>query len=160
MKKLSTILVMTGLMLLSSAQNVYAQKEQNLKSAKGIIDSIDWKQTPMPGGMVTINVECNDGQVALTNNGNAEVKAGTLVKWNITCPYVKSIQIIPGSKGYFQHSDIWEVEPEPLGAKSWIGQTKLLGQEDPNITYGFYSVIWFDQFNTPYVIDPLIRVNK
>jgi hypothetical protein len=164
MKKLSTILAMTGLIFLSSTQVSCAQTEKNVKSAEDFIASIDWAASPPPTGMITFRLDCKDGPVELTNNGNAEVKAGTLVKWTITCGSIKSIQIVPGSKGFSTHSDIWEVKPYPLGgnpeAKSWIGDTKILTDEDDDILYGFYNVIWFDENNTPHVIDPLIKVNK
>lgn len=164
MKKLSTILIVTGLIFLGSTQVSCSQTEQKMKSAQDIIDSIDWKASPPPveRATVTISVGCGaNGEATLTNNGNAEVKDGTQVKWHITCPKIKGIQIAPGSKGFGAlHSDIWEAEPVPFGAKSWMGQIKELGENDPGVIFGFYNLIWFDENNTPHVIDPLIKVNK
>ena len=110
----------------------------------------------------TINIYCNKvtGDVEVSGNGKATVHSGHFVKWNVTCSKITKIEIIPGSKGFAQHKDIWEIKPAPLGALVWMGQVKTLGDEDPPSIEGFYSVIWFDEFNTPHVIDPLIEVNK
>ena len=156
MKKLSTILVMTVLMFMSSAQDICAQ-------TKSVLDSINelMKASPPPTGMIVINVECKeDGKVSLTNRGNADVKNGTRVRWNITCDIVDRIVVYPDSKGHEDHTNIWASGPEPQGDKSWAGITRLLDDNDPNYILGYYTVIWYEKNNTPHVIDPLIKVNK
>ena len=115
-------------------------------------------QTPvLMMSMKTLNVmrDQKTGEVTITNNGNADVKTGSFVKWNVTGPGIKKIEIVPGSKGNTDHDNIWAVDPAPFGPKSWLGQVV-----DETDVQGYYSVIWFDEYNTPHVIDPLIKVNQ
>lgn len=107
--------------------------------------------------MKTITVDVNaEGQVTLTNNGNADVDKQEDVLWSVK-QSLTSITIRPYIQPDSGQIDIWSTAPAPFpntNSKNWQGTVGDVAGEE------YYYVDWEKTDGSTGTIDPKITVNR
>lgn len=110
------------------------------------------------GQATTINVYTDDeGNVQLSNNGNATVKPNTYVQWNVTGSELESIAIRPEIQEGTDQTDIWQLQPrgQEENPRVWSGLVKNFDTNESQ----YYYLDWVKRDGTYGTIDPVISVN-